>query len=69
MDILRKRSAGLHRESISLATAQQLEASFDVHILGVKLGGALVSIQGIVDLIVAGFILWNHLAMSQTEFG
>jgi hypothetical protein len=57
MNILRKRSAGLYGHSVGLAAAQQLKTSLDVHILGVELRGSLVGIQGVVDLIVAGFIL------------
>jgi hypothetical protein len=57
MDVLRKWSTGLHRESVGLAAAEELKASFDVHVLGIELGGSLVGIQGIVDLVVARFIL------------
>jgi hypothetical protein len=34
-----------------------LQACFDVNVRGVELGSALISVQGVIDLVVAGLIL------------
>lgn len=45
------------RSSISATRAKKLEASLDMRVARVQLGGALVSIQGIRDLVVATLVL------------
>lgn len=45
------------RAPIATTRAEKLQSSLDVRISGVKLGSSLIGIQGIGDLVVAGFIL------------
>lgn len=58
MDVLGWRRAGLVLYARRLAVAQKGQSRFDVLVLGVQFGGALVGIESIVGLIVAGLVLW-----------
>lgn len=52
---------GLSRlNAVGLVTPQQLQASLDVRVGGIQLGGPGISIEGICNLIVTRLVLfWN----------
>jgi hypothetical protein len=52
VDICGLRS-GRRRTTVAASRSQELKASLDVRVAWVKLGGALVSIKGIGNLVVA----------------
>lgn len=56
VDICRLRS-GRRRTTVAASGSQELKASLDVRIAWVKLGGTLVGIEGIGNLVVTRFIL------------
>lgn len=58
VDVLWQRSAVLVRHAArGLPVLQKLQASLDVDVCGVEVGCALVGVEGIGGLVVAGFIL------------
>jgi len=52
MNIGRSRSG-----ATGLSITEELEAGLDVRVRGIELGGALVGVEGICNLVVARFIL------------
>lgn len=52
-----RRSRGL--PSVGAAISQQLQPGLDVRVVWIQLGRTLVSIKGIANLIVAGFVLYR----------
>lgn len=56
MDVGRLRGAG-RRSAVASTGSQQLKPGLDVRVSGVELGGALVRIEGVGDLVVARLVL------------
>lgn len=54
MDVLRQRRILLIGHSVSrLATLQQLQASFDMAVVGIEFGSSLIGVKCIICLIIA----------------
>jgi hypothetical protein len=65
IDILRMRSLMLNASC--LVAAKKLETSLDMRVARIKIGSTRVGVEGIGNLIVAGFILGRLLALASNK--
>jgi hypothetical protein len=60
MDVLWQRGTGVHWHSTALSITKKLKSGLDMDVSGIKLCGTLIGIKRIIDLIVAGFVLFKE---------